>query len=258
MFRSVKWIAGAGLAFALAGQATATPVFYTNEANFLTGASNAGVTLSLESFESATGAAPISVGDITITNSGTSSVAQSFFFPTDGAKTIAWVYSGKGSITFAFDDPINAFGIDIMDLGDAGATTLTLTTSTGDTYDLFTGFTGANGNIQYGGVIDNATAFVSATFSNTSTGDFVAFDRLHGLQQRRVGDRGQRKWDQRWCGGGRADERDRCRAPRRQAFGSDSFLGDGWCRSGGDGHRPDMWIRSRPAAQVIERDLRFW
>ncbi len=180
MSRSVKWITGAGLALALAGQATAAPVFYTNEANFLTGASNLGVTLDLESFESPDGFhnAPILYGDIIFTNAGGSLVVPSLAFATDGSLTVGWHNSGSGAITYSFANPINAFGIDILDLGNEGITTLTLTTSTGDSFDLFDGFTGADGNIQFGGVIDDATAFVSATFSNTEASDFIGFDRL--------------------------------------------------------------------------------
>ncbi len=182
----------AALLFALAAdRAAAVPTYYTDEAQFQAAAAVVPIPLTLESFESASGNAPIVVMPITITESSGSYVFVDASYPTDGSLTIGWSGGGVGAITFTFDSPVNAFGIDIRDLGTVGPTTLSMMLErpggqdeTGllplaDTpYDLFTDFESYSGNRLFGGVVDPTDTFVAVTFFNTSTGDYVAFDRL--------------------------------------------------------------------------------
>ena len=159
------------LSLVAATNSFAVPVFYTDETSFTTAASGAGINLGLESFETSTQpffpGGSVSVASGQGISSGWSSLA------TDGDSAIHWFTN----TTITFDTAINAFGVDIIDLGTSNPTTLTLTTTTGSQV-LFSNFTGNTGNVLFGGVIDTDMAFVSATFTNTVPGDGILLDRM--------------------------------------------------------------------------------
>ena len=177
----------------------ATPIFFTNETNFQNAASAEGFTLTLEGFESLPDLtpAPFTVGNVSVIPLGTN--LGTVFAPsplaTHGTHILGWNNGSpiEKEIKFSFNTPINAFGIDIIDLGDSNPpdwtqidpnnpmpVSLQLIVDTGS-QTLFSNFTGGDGNILFGGVIDPMTPFTTATFKLTTAtgeGDFVAFDRL--------------------------------------------------------------------------------
>ncbi|MES9938049.1 MAG: PEP-CTERM sorting domain-containing protein [Sedimenticola sp.] len=159
------------ISLGISSAAFSAPVFYTSEALFTADATSGGISLGMESFEDSTNSTDFTGGSVAV--AGGSGISTWSSYATDGVNMVHWWISA----TFTFDAPINAFGIDIVDLGTAGSTTLTLTTDTGSQV-LFSNFTGAGGNLLFGGVIDLTTNFVSATLTNTASGDGVLLDRM--------------------------------------------------------------------------------
>jgi len=162
-------------------QAWSAPAFYTDEAAFLAAAMEPPQVESFEALADGTPAPFSTASGITVSNVGTSSVdiTTAPDAVSDGAKAVGCVFSGGGDLRFDFSAPIVAFGIDVNDLGTLEAATLTLTTTTGSQV-VFLDYTGSSGNLLFAGVVDPA-GFTSVTFSNTSTADFVGFDRVQFL-----------------------------------------------------------------------------
>ncbi len=108
-------------------------------------------------------------------------------------KAVQWRGPSQGAVTFDFMStvvsPVNAFGIQIWDIGnDPGAglfgpapTTLTLVTSNGaiisHTFPAIGPGTGV-GFMSYVGIIDRTMSFVSATISSDNFTDELQFDDL--------------------------------------------------------------------------------
>jgi len=164
--------------------AKAVPQFFTNKVAFQSATS--GIVLQTETFDSTPGPDPLTntapfatvSKNITLSHTGTSTFGVRVpAFQGGSGNAAGWVNSGFGPLTFTFPSPINALGVDIWDLGDFGVTSLTLTTSTGSQV-LFNNFSGPDNNLQFGGVLDTTASFISATFTNTSTADYIEFDDL--------------------------------------------------------------------------------
>ena len=187
-------ISAFGLLVAVLPGASAAPAFFTSEAAFQSGASSAGIaSFSIESFETLPNStsAPFSVGNLTVTPLGGTlgTVFAPSSFATDGTHELGWNNASASSkqIRFTFANPINAFAIDVIDLGDSnppGSTgpipaTLILTIDS-VSQTLFSNFTGADGNVLFAGVVDASTAFSFITIELTGVpqGDYVGFDRL--------------------------------------------------------------------------------
>ena len=158
----------------------ATPLYYTNESDFQTAASGSGIVLSSpESFES--GSLP-TFGNVSISGVDFLGLINNTDYATAGSISVGWRAPVNdplsGYIRFTFSSPINAFGIDIVDLGTEGATTLSVAIGSNSPEILFDGVTGARYNQRFGGVIDTINPFTSVEFTNTAAGDAISFDRL--------------------------------------------------------------------------------
>lgn len=161
------------------GAVQAAPVFYTNETAFQTAASI--FTLEIESFEGSNqfGGPIIFPGFTVSSNPGATLETTTDQFPTDGTETLLVQATGTPpSVTFNFNQAINAFGIDVIDFGTAGPNDLTVTTDNG-TQLLYSSFTSSVGNVQFAGVVDSV-AFSTLTISFSDDNDFVIFDRAQG------------------------------------------------------------------------------
>ncbi len=184
MLRGVALLA-APLAVVCAAPASAAPVFFTDLTAFQSALAAASGATQTEGFETHPlsedlTANPSSANGITVSSdAGPFSDLRSVITVGNGTVVVDVLTRLNGSsITFAFATPINAFGIDIFDLGTQNTpTTLRLIIASGS-QDLFAGFTGTDNNRQFGGVIDTETAFTSVTFTNSTLNDRVAMDDL--------------------------------------------------------------------------------
>lgn len=81
-------------------------------------------------------------------------------------------------VTFEFDEPVFALGIDIFDFGNPSSGEMRATTDTGSIDYQIATYTNGNPEISlFWGVIDDA-GFTSITISNTTIGDSIQFDDL--------------------------------------------------------------------------------
>jgi len=139
-------------------------------AYFATASSDAGIALPMESFENSSGG----IGGFT-------GFDIWFFagklcdpcFTTDGDKSIEW----EREITITFDNPINAFGIDIIGIGSIGPIDLKLTSDNGSQI-LCTNYQGVEDNVIFSGLIDTDAQFNSVTFSHANSYDIAWADRM--------------------------------------------------------------------------------
>ena len=170
----------AGLSF----PTTATPIFYLTEASFVTAAADAGIALSIESFE-------FSVVDLgsTVTYPdgsfvceggicGLDTIDNSTRRSTDGTNSLSW-FPEDGFVTFNFLTETNAFGIDVIDGFEFSPFLLTLTANGGsNVYSSAPDQSETLLNLTFIGVIDTMQTFSSAVISDVTSGDFHLFDRL--------------------------------------------------------------------------------
>jgi hypothetical protein len=157
------------------GTANATPMFYNNMATF--NAAAAGITLSTDSLDSRpTGTLPSSANGITISTTNNGIITASPSYASGHAVHLTTQSSGTG-VTFAFSTAINAFAIDVWDLGTVGSTIFTVALSSGGSmvYNLTDA---VNGLQSFYGVIDSMTSFTSVTLTNSDGGDVVEFDNV--------------------------------------------------------------------------------
>ena len=182
----------------LAANLYATPVFFTNENDFNSAVSAAGIEFDMESFESLSDnmSAPFTVGNLTVTP-GLGSLATVFTdtsdiqHATDGVNVLGWNSQSGEQVEFYFNTPVYAFGIDIIDFGDFESPpgipdqpgSLHVTLDTGFSQTLYSNFLGPDGNVLFGGVIDFDGPFMKISFEYTNSttlegGEYIAFDRL--------------------------------------------------------------------------------
>jgi hypothetical protein len=173
----------------------AVPILFTNEANFNSTVSAAGIGLDMESFESLDNLtpAPFTIGNLTVTPGVGSLVTV--FAPstqaTDGDHVIGWNSESGEQVEFSFNTPIHAFGIDIIDFGDFESPpgipdqpgSIHVTLDTGFSQTLYSDFTGPDGNVLFGGVIDLDSPFTKISLEYTKStnlegGEYISFDRL--------------------------------------------------------------------------------
>ena len=162
--------------FSFGGRANAIQVYETDKAAFL----SAGGALYFESFEEA----PLpdlskvaTFGDVTVSS-------DDYIFlerrpdVTDGHKAL---YTSTASdVTFTFDHPIFAFGIDALDVGDFGPQTLIFSNSNG-LGALYIGVLPGYGKSLFGGLIDTQ-GFTSLTIHWSVAGESVDYDSLYFSQ----------------------------------------------------------------------------
>ena len=184
MFLKTKWNGAGTLAAAMIvvgstfAVASATPVFFFDEAAFVAAATNAGIPLSIESFESGVadlgatvtfpaGSAVGAVNGININSVGSPNT-------TDGTNSLSWFPASADTLTFNLSTPTNAFGIDVIDGFEASPFQLTLVVSGGS--NTYSPGNQASDNVQFIGVIDTMQTFGSAQISLAT--EFILFDRL--------------------------------------------------------------------------------
>lgn len=191
-----RWLAAQILCCALMSSAHAITISYTSKADFLDAVPDAG----LESFE-----------DLALTGLNTDPIVTLPFTMTIeplGPGQYAWMVSdedrpvaGTGpthgdqfieagtrtvsgapfEITFFFTQPLNAFGIHVMDFGDLASTgQLLLGNDLGDQFIVAeTPPALANGNILFFGMVNSELAFSSVTFTKTTMTDGIAIDEVY-------------------------------------------------------------------------------
>jgi hypothetical protein len=156
--------------------AFASPLFFSNRAAFESAIAS-GV-LSFQSFESTfTQSETVRFGDVSVTLAGRSSVVR----PGDTAATFgAWTIDVDPTVIFTFDQPINAFGIDIIDFGTDFDPVQLLFNGFGLTDYVVATSDGANSRWQpfFFGVIDPAASWIEASLTNTDLGDSMYYDGL--------------------------------------------------------------------------------
>jgi hypothetical protein len=162
--------------FGAISAANATPMFYNNSTDFNTAAT--GITLSTNGLDGhPTGSLPSTANGIKISSTNTGSISAS---PHDASGNAVQMLTASGgtAITFAFSTAINAFAIDVWDLGTQGPTTFTVALSTGGSmaYNLL--LASSHGLKSLYGVIDTVEAFTSVTLTNLDFGDLVEFDNV--------------------------------------------------------------------------------
>lgn len=169
---------------ALTQPVQANLITFTNETAFNTAIG--GVALTTEGFEAinlvlAGNTGPLNFSDVSVnTVSGIVYGNDDPNFVSEGNRAIDWAQA-DGNITFTFNSPINAFAIDIKDLGvndPEFRTTLSVSVSGGAFLPIFGNFTGALGNQLFAGMLDTSTTFTAVTFTNTIEFDAMGLDRL--------------------------------------------------------------------------------
>ena len=168
------------LTLALATNAAATPVFFTDESLF--NSAIGGAALDLESFESdfTDGTTSVAFTDVTVTGDENLILTNPSSLATDGTGTIGIVdFSFNGNfVTFAFNSPVNAVSLSILaplDVSSSG--TLALSNDNGASQMLFSAPL-PDFSTQFAGLVDDMMTFNSITISSTQTGDGIQFDRL--------------------------------------------------------------------------------
>jgi hypothetical protein len=169
------------LIVALTSLAYGDVTVYTDEVDFTT--ATGGVILSIESFESLNDGANAGPFNFTGGNVNTTSnlvfATSAASFVSDGVRAINWQNFNDGNITFTLTGGgINAFAIDLGDLGTGGIVTqatLSMSIDGGGFNDVLINHTGAPAFL---GVHDNTSTFSTVTFSNLPAGDAVGMDRL--------------------------------------------------------------------------------
>lgn len=173
----------------------AAPIFFDNDANFRSAVTTANVVLNKESFENEplcdqpfTTASGIS---ISLNIPGNTRInGEIRRFATDGScylesETLRGP-SAPYDLTFSFASPINAFAIDIVDLGTAlnsgkpDPKSVILQTALGS-QTVLDHHVGASFNVVTVGVVDFETAFSSVSLKIPDCGgpqDFFSYDRL--------------------------------------------------------------------------------
>ncbi len=161
----------------------AAPVYYTNEALFLSEASS----LDVESFESQAVTGTFATSSITTSNFTISvagndlGILDSDFggsYATDGQQYVRYQSDYAESITFTFNEAINSFGINLTDWGDWNAGTLEFSNSAGDSAQVASAPT-ANGAHHFFGLVNSALSFDTVTLTNFPSGEAFGFDELY-------------------------------------------------------------------------------
>jgi hypothetical protein len=155
----------------------ASVVFFTDRASFNAAAGFSGAPD--ESFEvSVSGSPSIDFGLFTVTESGAD--VSNFLdtglssLATDGLRTLGYGRdTGPTSVTFSFDSPINAFGLDI---GTGDFLPPFPFTVSGDISHSFS--TQSQSSLQFFGVIDSMNSFDTLTFGQDGAGGEIEMDSL--------------------------------------------------------------------------------
>lgn len=174
LLRSRQAVARIGLggfaiaAFGTVSASAATGIYHSRQ-DFL--AANPIVTTQDFSAPFATGVS-VDFGDFTATTH-----PDTLLSPLNGRLHKQGVGGSPHFVTFEFDEPVFALGIDIFDFGNPSSGELRATTDTG-TIDYQITYTNGNSTISlFWGVIDDA-GFTSLTLHNTTIGDSIQFDDL--------------------------------------------------------------------------------
>lgn len=171
----------AALAVVETAPVSATPMVHSDESAF-NAAVNGGA-MTTEGFESLQIGQfdPVTLGKVTINGPGPGIlVSHNPRYVTEGGHAVHWNAKRGRLFNFTFDTAINAFAIDITDLGTTRfGNSLHVSIDGGEFFDVFSGFKGANGNELFLGLFAEGSSFSSVTFAASSFfSDFVGFDRL--------------------------------------------------------------------------------
>ncbi len=164
---------------ALTQPVQANLITFTNETEFNTAIG--GVALTTEGFEAIDLDLAGNTGPLTFEGLSVNTVGGKVYgnddpnFVSEGNRAIDWAQA-DGNITFTFNSPINAFAIDIKDLGTAGSTILSVSVNDGTFLPI--NFEEPLGNQLFVGLFDTTTTFTAVTFTNTIEFDVIGLDRL--------------------------------------------------------------------------------
>ena len=185
-------IAFGGAVAVAAASASATSVF-TDRPTWASAAADAGIGLEVsESFEDFPSSDSDFFPSIDANGFTVSSVDVNFDFldpltvqdrasggqPTDGDQLLSVSALDFTETTFAFDNPVTAVGLDLIDFGDFGgqASTIVATLSSGEEITIFDGI-GVSGNQAFFGVITDAP-IDSIVIRNNFDGDQYGIDNV--------------------------------------------------------------------------------
>jgi hypothetical protein len=152
--------------------------YYTNEADFNAAYSNP---LSMESFESfSNGDTNIVTADFSMTTSagGSNSINEPYIgaYPTDGSNYFGWAYIDNAALNLSFNNPINAFSMDITDLASVGGTTINFANNNGEQFDAAFSNFDTHGALDFFGVISDVSfTDITMTFE---TSEWIGIDRI--------------------------------------------------------------------------------
>jgi hypothetical protein len=182
------WVAGA----------SAAPVLYTNEAAFRADAAAAGIGLSVEVFDGRLvqqtvhgNYSTLDFGAFTASIDAIGGQPRSFATNLDidpmewaAAPTdlgLDWESNGESPTVIAFDSPVNAVLLEIVDFGTVGNVINDLLVAVDGgppQLALQTSGNAPRGNARFVGVIDGVNAFSNLSVLSTAVSDFVEIDNL--------------------------------------------------------------------------------
>jgi hypothetical protein len=186
MFKRIQvGIASAVLVAASVSAASAAPIIYTNEADFNAAVSNAGLTLSLESFEgqpSGPRPSPLDVGPFTVAAPIPAlAITTGAGLVTHGAKALVGS-QGFQPLTFTFDTAIRAFSIDVVDAFNDGGGTFFGRIGNGAQQTFFTGGGPGLHAVSFLGILDLDAAFTTLQFDGDGGLSSFTLDRVQYAQ----------------------------------------------------------------------------
>jgi hypothetical protein len=153
----------------------AAPISYQSLATFQADAATAGIVLQTENF------AGNSWGTVVTPAFTVTVVPPEAFFELAAtplfANSAAIQWSGIGTVTFTFADPIHAFGFDIFNLGNGSLSTLTFSVN-GQEIEIYVDYTSDDNDPIFAGIIDTQSfSTIAVTIDTTATsGNFVNID----------------------------------------------------------------------------------
>ena len=180
--RALAVLGFTALAFAslAAGPASAALITYQDRSAFDAAINDA--PLSWQGFNWLDGrqSAPLGLGGgaSVSTDSGTIWGSWLTIRTVSGRRSIDWWPGFDGNISFSFANPINAFSIQVKDLGGLSPSTLRVSIDGGDFFDLITDHSGPRGNLLFFGLFDDDAFFRSVTFAITNPDEAVGLDNL--------------------------------------------------------------------------------
>ena len=176
----VACLSGLAFLFGSAGEALTAPVTFSDRGLF-----NAAGGASLSGFESFEtpfpNGSPVTFSEFTAIAVNPHSDLWHYVNPSASHGNAAMYYNSGvlTTVTFTFNSPINAFGVDILDFGDWKAGIASVTNNTG-TFDLLLASVPpflSGGDVIFFGAMDSEE-FTAVTFTTTASEDLIGFDAM--------------------------------------------------------------------------------